>query len=167
MAQGLKRGRPPIGRKAMTAAERQARWRKRLLQEAEAARQQPERRADQPPYGYERAKAQLLTEGRHFERARREFGFEEGVFVDGAFLGTPTVIRLAELPPQERQRLLAEGRRDGKNFACNAVRGYMEALQVSLDELIAYFEGDMLPTKKAAMPLAGYVRAKAVEAVAC
>ena len=132
-----RRGRPPIGRRAMTAAERQARWRKRL-RKAEAERQQPERRAYQPPHGYERAKAQLLAQGHHIERARREYGFEEGVFVDGAFLDTLMVIQLAELPPQERQRRLAEGRRDGKEFACNAVRGYMAALQVSRDELIQY-----------------------------
>ena len=82
----------------MTAAQRQARRRKRLRKAKDARLQ----RAYQPPHGYGRAKSQLLAQGHCFERARREFGFEEGVFVDGAFLGTLEVIRLAELPPQER-----------------------------------------------------------------
>jgi hypothetical protein len=133
-----KRGRPPIGRKAMTPAERQARRRKRL-REAEAARRKgrdPSWRAYQPPHGYVVAKEQLIREGHEFERVRREFGFEEGVFVDGAFMGTFDVIELARLPTRERQQNLAEQRLATKDFACGAVRGYMAALRVSLAELV-------------------------------
>jgi hypothetical protein len=124
----------------MTAAERQARRRTRLREaEAERLRQQrqePPRRRYQPPHGYGRAKEQLIAQGRCFERARREFGFEEGVFIDGAFCGSSEVIALADLPPREQQQWLAERRHTEKNFACYAVMGYMNSLQVSLDELI-------------------------------
>jgi hypothetical protein len=34
-------------------------------------------------HGYGRAKTQLIAQGHEFERTRREFGFEEGVFIDG------------------------------------------------------------------------------------
>jgi hypothetical protein len=71
----------PIGRKAMTPAERLARRRARLQ---EAARQQllGERQAAgigtcQPPKGYGAA-AKLQAQGHVFERARSEAGFEEG-----------------------------------------------------------------------------------------
>jgi len=82
----------------------------------------------------------MIKEGHQFERARREFGFEEGVFVDGAFLGTSEVIDLATLPLQQRQQRIAEHRASEKQFACNAVIGYMECLHVSLDDLLRYFE---------------------------
>jgi hypothetical protein len=134
-----KRGRPPPGRKAMTAAERQARRRKRV-REAETARLAQDeplaRRPYQPPHGYPLAKERLLAEGHRFERARHEFGFEEGVFVDGAFLSSDEVIALAALPPSERQRRLTVLRHASKDFACDAVEGYLAALQVSRDELI-------------------------------
>jgi hypothetical protein len=135
-----KRGRPPLGRKAMTAAERQARRRERL-REAENARRREQgqplaHRPSQPPHGYGRAKEQLIAEGHHFERARREFGFEEGTFVDGAYLGSSDVIDLAALPLEERQQRLAEARHATKDFACGAVEQYMAALHVSRDELI-------------------------------
>ena len=112
MRKRTRRGRPPIHRKAMTAAERQARRRQRLKEIARQRQQeQMERRAYQPPRGYGRAKEQMIKEGHQFERARREFGFEEGVFVDGAFLGTSEVIDLATLPLQQRQQRIAEHRR--------------------------------------------------------
>jgi hypothetical protein len=126
----------------MTSAERQARYRKRLK---EAAKRRAEalsetRRTYQPPRGYSKAKAQLQAAGHDFERARREFGFEQGVFVDGAFLGSHEVIVLADLSPRERQQRLAEVRRTHKDDACVAVQGYMTALRVSLDELVRYLE---------------------------
>jgi hypothetical protein len=93
-----KRGGRPIGRRAMTAAQRQARRRRRLREAARPRQQEQQqevaRRAYQPPYGYGQAKAQLQAQGHHFERTRREFRFEEGVFVDGAFLGSHEVIEL-------------------------------------------------------------------------
>src|SRR6516225_1071610 len=95
-----RRGRPPLGRRPMTAAQRQARRRERLRKaKAEREAQEGKRRAYQPPYGYNRAKEQLINAGHHFQRARREFGFEEGVFVDGAFISSYEVIALAELAP--------------------------------------------------------------------
>ena len=140
-----KRGRPRIGRRAMTNTQRQARWRKRK-RETEAARpsqqeQELLRRAYQPPFGYGRAKQQLIDQGHQFARARREFGFEEGVFVDGALLGSRQVIALAEQSPHERQQWLAEQRRATKVFACNSVQQYMELMRVSLDELITAAKG--------------------------
>jgi len=113
-----KRGRPPIGKKAMTPAQRQARRRAKL---AEAAKQ-------------------MQHEGHDFERARSEFGFEEGVFVDGASVGTLEVIELAKLPVKERRTRITERRRATKDFACSAVGGYMNTLQVSREELVRYFE---------------------------
>jgi hypothetical protein len=123
----------------MTAAERQSRRRQRLRkakagQEAKAGK----RRAYQPPHGYGKAKGHLLAAGHCFERARREFGFEGGTFIDGAFVGSDEVIALAAKPPLERKQWLAERRHDSKDFACDAVEGYMGALQVSRDELIQY-----------------------------
>jgi hypothetical protein len=138
-----RRGRPPLGRKAMTNAQRQARHRQRLK---EAAKQRAEellrgqRRPSQPPYGYNKAKAQLQAAGHRFETARRDLGFEEGTFVDGAFLGSHEVLALADMPPRERQQLLAEVRRTLKDDACGAVQGYMAALRVTLDELVRFLE---------------------------
>jgi hypothetical protein len=126
----------------MTAAERQARRRRRLRAEARAAererlaRDDPfGRRVSQPPHGYARAKEVLMAAGHVFERARREAGFEEGLFVDGAFLSTDEVIGLAGLSARERRDRLAELRRDTKDFAVGAVEHYMAILRVSLDEL--------------------------------
>jgi hypothetical protein len=137
----MKRGRKPLGRKAMTAAERQAKRRKRLRREAavKAAAERGEWLSPhpyQPPHGYPKAKEKLIAEGHSFQRARREWGFEEGVFVDGAYLGAGEVITLADLQPAEREQRLAERRGDGKDFACDAVEGYMAAMRVSLDDLI-------------------------------
>jgi hypothetical protein len=134
-----KRGRPPVYRTAMTAAERQARRREKLRKAAQqAAAEAGAYRAYQPPHGYGKAKATLQAHGHHFERARREFGFEEGVFVDGAFLGTDEVIALAKLPKAEREQRLAEHRLARKDDACGAVASYMAALRVSFDEFIRY-----------------------------
>jgi hypothetical protein len=135
-----KRGRPPIGRKAMTDAQRQARRRAKLKQIALERKQ----RRYQPPPGYGAAKRQLRVGGHQFEWARRDRGFEEGVFVDGAFLGSRQVIELAGPPPQERDPWLAEQRQATKSDACGAVVGYMQGLHVTLDELIAYRARNLL-----------------------
>jgi hypothetical protein len=125
----------------MTAAERQARRRQRM-REAEVARQREKRglsaRPYQPPHGYGKAKEQLIAAGHRFERARRDFGFEEGTFLDGAFLGSSEVIALASLSPPERKRQLAEIRQARKEDACDAVVGYMAALHVTRDELLRH-----------------------------
>jgi hypothetical protein len=125
----------------MTAAERQARRRQRV-REAEAARQREKRglaaRPYQPPHGYGKAKEQLIAAGHCFERARHDFGFEEGTFLDGAFLGSHEVMALAPLPPPERKRRLAEIRQATKEDACSAVVGYMAALHVTRDELMRH-----------------------------
>jgi hypothetical protein len=141
-----KRGRRPIGRKAMTAAERQARRRQRLREDANAveqerlAREQPLASLYQPPpHGYPKAKAELLGRGHTFERARREFGFKEGVFVDGAWLDSRAVIAYAALSPAECEQRLAEARDHTKRDACDMVESYMGALHVSLDELLQHF----------------------------
>jgi hypothetical protein len=136
------RGRPPIGRRAMTPAQRQARRRKRL-REAEAERlrlagQEPPRLPYQPPHGYGRAKEWLIKQGHEFTRVHDELGQEfGGTFIDGAYVDTLEVIRLAAMPAQERKQRLDEARRDGKHWACDAVEVYMKRLRVSLDELIA------------------------------
>jgi hypothetical protein len=121
-----KRGRPPLGRKAMTAAERQAQRRQRLREAARKQREERQlgrRRAFQPAHGYGQSKALRRAQGHHFERAREEFGFEGGVFVDGAFLDTWAVVELAKLDPRERQQRLAKVRKDGKNCALWRRRG--------------------------------------------
>jgi hypothetical protein len=112
----MKRGRRPIHRKAMTAAERQARHRAKLRKIANDAR----KRSDEykralgevrlPPYGYNKVKAKLQTEGHDFERARREFGFEEGLFLDGALMTAHDVMALAEMSRPERLEEIAKTR---------------------------------------------------------
>jgi hypothetical protein len=139
------RGRPLIGRKAMTAAQRQARYRQRIRDAQGAARKCAEElagkhRPQQPPYGHAKAMGQLQAASHHFERARREFGFEEGVFVDGAFLGSHEVIELAKMSLSDRKQYIGEKRHEDKHHACGAVEGYMAALHVSPDELIRYRE---------------------------
>jgi hypothetical protein len=137
-----KRGRPPLGRKAMSPAQRQARHRAVVRKrEQEHLHQEGMRRLYQPPHGYGKAKEQLLAAGHEFERARREFGFEDGVFVDGAFLGSSEVIQLAELSQEERSQRLAARRIEQKDDACGAVEGYMARLHITLEELIAYAGG--------------------------
>jgi hypothetical protein len=140
----LRRGRPPIGRKAMTAAERQAKRRQRIRREAEMARRGAQGhppRPYQPPHGYPKAREHLSKEGHKFERCRREWGFEEGVFVDGAFVSSSEVIYLATLPLAERKHLLAETRRRNKDFTVSAVEGFMAAMQVSFEELCEHVKG--------------------------
>jgi hypothetical protein len=139
-----KRGPRPLGRRAMTPAERQARRRQRLrelarLRELEQHEARGEHRLYQPPPGYGKAKSLLQSQGHHFERERRDFGFEEGVFVDGALLGTDEVIEIAKLTAHERQQWLGEQRHTRKSFACDAVEGYMNTLHVSREELLQYF----------------------------
>ena len=123
----------------MTAAERQAKRRQRLRKEAEIARRMegPRRSGEVRPYvhGYPQAKQKMLAEGHTFERCRREWGFEEGVFVDGACVWSGEVVNLADLPLSERKQVLAERRRESKQFAVLAVECYMDALQVSLGDL--------------------------------
>ena len=139
-----KRGRPPIGKKAMTPAQRQARRRAKLAEAAKRQRWQQDGRRPNGlgylPLGYNPATQQMQHEGHDFERARSEFGFEEGVFVDGASVGTLEVIELAKLPVKERRTRITERRRATKDFACSAVGGYMNTLQVSREELVRYFE---------------------------
>jgi hypothetical protein len=57
-----------------------------------------------------KAKETLLAAGHCFERARHEFGFEEGVFLDGAFLSSADVIAMADISPHERKERLAKAR---------------------------------------------------------
>jgi hypothetical protein len=137
-----KRGRPPIHKKAMTAAERQARRREKVRREEKERRYRLGDHGDalRPPYGYQAAKDQMIHEGHVFERTRREWGFEEGVFVDGAMLSGSEIIKLAKLPIAERKSRIAEARTMMKNQACFAVECYMERLHVTFEELSTYIE---------------------------
>jgi hypothetical protein len=124
----------------MTAAERQARRREKLktlakLREADRLALSGRDLRYRPPHGYAQAKEKLIAQRHVFEHARRHFGFEGGVFVDGAFLETHEVIELAKLTTEERRWRLADRRRETKDFACNAIKGYMAALHVTMDEL--------------------------------
>ena len=134
-----KRGCKPIGRKAMTPAERQAKRRAKLREEARKAliafRQAQGVGTCQPPHGYAKAKQTLQMEGRVFERARRDWGFEDGVFVDGAFISSHEVIRLADTAPADVDRVLADRRRDTKSFAIDAVLAFAAGMRVSLKDL--------------------------------
>jgi hypothetical protein len=102
----------------------------------------------QPAHGYPKAKEHLLKDGHKFERARGEWGFEEGVFVDGAFVNSGEIVHLATLPKTERKKVLAENRLRNKDFACNAVRSYMAEMRVSLDELAAAIAERLQPYRK-------------------
>ena len=93
-----------------------------------------------PPHGYNKAKAKLQAEDHHFERARREFGFEFGVFVDGALMEADSVMALAEMLPQDRLQWIARERLAWKDQACNAVAGYMRALNVSHEEMLRHLK---------------------------
>jgi hypothetical protein len=136
-----KRGRPPLGRKAMTAAQRQAKRRGILRTKARRAQG---RRPYQPHPDYPDAKTQMRTE-HTFLSARREFGHEWGVFVDGALLSTQEVIELANLPRAERFQRLAEERQKRKSDACHEVVHYMRALHVTFEELLSFFESERAP----------------------
>jgi hypothetical protein len=123
----------------MTAAQKQARYRKRLKEAAKkrAAELAAARLLYQPPVGYSRAKQRLIEAGHQFKRIHDAFGREfGGVFVDGAYMATLEVIALADMAPGERKQRLAKARRAHKDVACDAVTA--AALEVSLDELIAY-----------------------------
>ncbi len=130
-----KRGRPPLNRRAMTPAQRQAKHRKKLREAARALHAQAEGRAYLPPTGYGRAKQQLQDQGHHFTRARREWGFEEGTFVDGVFTSTHHVIDLAKLPAHECRQRIEEDREMMKQFSVDSVLSYMQEMHVTLDEL--------------------------------
>jgi hypothetical protein len=136
-----KRGRPPLGRRAMTDAERQAKQRQKRRTLARQRLVELKQAAGigtyQPPKGYRRAKETLIKLGHAFERARREWGFEEGVFVDGAFVSSHEVIALADLPSSERRQLLEQARQQNKDVAIEAVVAFMRAMRVSVDELRA------------------------------
>jgi hypothetical protein len=127
----------------MTNAERQAKRRKKLRDMARQRLIADKQAADigtyQPPKGYQQAKTKLQQQGHSFERARREFGFEEGTFIDGAFVLTREVIALVDLPASERQQWLADQRQRWKNFAVAAVMSYMKAMRVSVDELCGHW----------------------------
>jgi hypothetical protein len=125
-----KRGRPPIHRKAMTAAQRQARHRLKV---------KGQRQRYQPPPGYYDAKAKLIEQRHEFERARREWGHEEGVFVDGAFMSSNEVIRLSKLSGSEARIRIAQIRVETKSDACGMVAAYMELMHVSFEELVRSF----------------------------
>jgi hypothetical protein len=135
-----RRGRPPLGRKAMTDAERQAKRRVRIKHEAKLAKELQTGRPPlfQPPHGYPKAKEQLQKAGHEFWRARREWGHEEGVFVDGAFVSSRDVIMLADMPEAERQQWLDQQRMDWKDFSIGDVVSFMAMMRVSLDELIKH-----------------------------
>ena len=132
-----KRGRPPIGRKAMTPAQRQAKRRAKLRQEAKLVKELREGRPTyEPPPGYNKAKEKLRAEGHEFERARAAAGFEFGVFVDGAFVFSSDVITMAEMPRKERERFLDQERQRRKDFAVGAVAHYMQVMRVTVDDLL-------------------------------
>jgi hypothetical protein len=95
----------------MTVAERQARRRKRLrTAEAIKRHEAGERRPFQPPYGYTKAKQALIAGGYAFKRARRDWGFEESVIVDGAYVSTHEVIALAGMATPEIEEHLEVAR---------------------------------------------------------
>ena len=138
---GRKRGRKPVGRKAMTPAQRKAKQRQREREAAELAarvaqEREGKRTAYRPPIGYNDAKGKLKAAGHQFVRVHEDFGREwGGVFIDGAYMDTFAVIALADMSPAERKQRLAETRRTNKDVACDAVRAYMAALQVSDEDL--------------------------------
>jgi hypothetical protein len=123
----------------MTAVQRLGRHRARLREIAKDVRRRLDgcrkARVLAPPHGYDKAKAKLQAEGHEFERARREFRFEEGLFVDGAFVYAADVIALADLNAGERKRWLDDRRREFKDFAVNLVLAFMDRMRVSRDEL--------------------------------
>jgi hypothetical protein len=145
-----KRGRKPLGRKAMTPAQRQARHRQRGKEKAElaarmAAEAKGRRHKELPPPGYHRAKQELQAAGHCFQRVHEEFGREfGGVFVDGAWMDTFDVSKLADMPAQERKQRLDKARHLTKDAACDAVTAYMAALHVSFDELAHYYASSVL-----------------------
>jgi hypothetical protein len=116
-----KRGRPPLGRKAMTPAERQARRRQKLRQLAGLPAYPG---ATLPHPGYREAKRKMIDEGHVFIRTRREWGDEFGVFVDGALMDSSDVVRLAAEAKWQRELSLAARRKVWKDSACQAVANY-------------------------------------------
>jgi len=93
------------------------------------------RRPYRPPHGYPKAKERLLQAGHKFERARREWGFEEGVFIDGAFVGSCEVIALAEMSSSERKQWLVKQREATKDHAVAAVEAFMDTMHVNFEDL--------------------------------
>ena len=91
----------------------------------------------QPPHGYAQAKDTLIRQGHSFERARRDWGFEWGVFVDGAYLESGAAMQLVDMPPAERREYLAKERAVSKDLACAAVRSLMRDLRVTVADLRA------------------------------
>jgi hypothetical protein len=130
----------------MTAAQRQTRRRAKLKKE-EIERlhleREGERRPFNVPWGYPKAKQQMIADGHEFERSRW-FSEDEirGVFVDGALLNCFIVIELAKLPLAERNAQIGEERQRTKDAVCEAVEHYMGRLRVSREELISYFKRD-------------------------
>lgn len=124
----------------MTDAERQAKRRASLRQQARDRARRDGPRAPSvvrpPPDGYAQAKQALQESGHCFERTRREWGFEEGVFVDGVLVTGADVVMLAAMPPPERKQGLDDRRPQGKHHAIHAVRCYMDMMRVGLDDLL-------------------------------
>ena len=131
-----KRGRPPIGHKAMTPAQRQAKRRAKLRQEAKLVKELREGRPTyQPPPGYNKAEEKLRAEGTNSSgRGQRRASF--GDFVDGAFVFSSDVITMAEMPRKERERFLDQERQRRKGFAVGAVAHYMQVMRVTVDDLL-------------------------------
>jgi hypothetical protein len=80
-------------------------------------------------------------------------------------LSSGNVVRLAGLPKTEREKTLAEDRLRSKDFACTAVKCYMEALHVSIDDLSAFLRSGAStapPGRKALRKPAGAAFARPV-----
>jgi hypothetical protein len=141
-----KRGRKPISRKAMTPAQRQARHRQRIKAAAAEAASRAlaaagRRQSYVVPHGYQTAKQALQALGHVFVRVPDSIGREQGgVFVDGAYLTTFAVIKLAELSPQQRRQQLDHARITTKQIAVEAVLEHMASLHVSFAELAEHRE---------------------------
>jgi hypothetical protein len=125
----------------MTDAQRQARHRQHVKEAAKQAAAAAGRGGPtSPPARLPKGQGKAALGGAA-SSAPREFGFEEGAFVDGALVSSYEVIALVEMSPPKRKERLDEARRATKADACMAVRSYMAVLHVSLDDLVALGAG--------------------------